>query len=303
MQKLFIGLVFCCIPFISQSCEMCSCGSGGNQIGLLPHLQRSFIGIRYQFQSTYTEAHHSNETGVQSQEQFHTAELWGRVKLFKRLQLYAAIPYRINEQREPNVITKVTGIGDALLQFNTDIVNTFRSENSWKFMIQGGIGVKLPSGKYNLVRQGLMVHQNLQSGTGSFDFPFQLNVLVRKNNVGLLSETLFRRNGTNKMNYALGNLWQETLKMLYWYERKNFTIIPNIAMAGEQRIKDLQNKQRIDYTGGQVTSAIVGCDFTSQRHGGGIQAGIPIWQHLGDGYVHLQSKLSFYYIYLLKHNN
>lgn len=74
-------------------------------------------------------------------------------------------------------------------------------------------------------------------------------------------------------------------------------------MSNEQRQKDLQNKQRVDYTGGQVTSAIVGCDFTSQRHGGGIQAGIPIWQHLGDGYVHLQSKLSFYYIYLLKHNN
>lgn len=300
MQKLIIGFVLCCIPLLSQSCEMCGCGSGSNQIGLLPHLQRSFIGIRYQFQSTYTESHHSSETGVQSREQFHTTELWGRMTLLKRLQFYAAIPYRINEQHEPNVTTKVTGLGDALLQVNTDIFNNFSAEASWKFMLQAGVGIKLPTGKYNLVRDGLMVHQNLQSGSGSFDVPIQLNALVRKNKLGLLSETSFRRNGTNKMNYALGHVWQETLKVLAWYDRKQFTLIPNIALSSEHRQKDKQNHQQVEYTGGQTTSAIIGCDVTTKRHGTGLQAGIPISQHLGDGYVHQQPKISFYYIYLLQ---
>ena len=100
--------------------------------------------------------------------------------------------------------------------------------------------------------------------------------------------------------YALGHVWQETLKVLAWYDRKQFTLIPNIALSSEHRQKDKQNHQQVEYTGGQTTSAIIGCDVTVKRHGTGLQAGIPISQHLGDGYVHQQPKISFYYIYLLQ---
>ena len=56
MRKLVAVLVFCFFYFVSNACEVCGYGNAINAIGLLPQFSKSFIGVRYAYQ-TFTTTH------------------------------------------------------------------------------------------------------------------------------------------------------------------------------------------------------------------------------------------------------
>ncbi|MBP6625067.1 MAG: hypothetical protein KA198_07835 [Chitinophagaceae bacterium] len=285
----------------SYGCDMCGCSAGASQAGLLPYLQHSFIGIRYQQQQFKTQGHTTaTEYNTSSTEKFYTGELWGRFVPFRRMQIIGLIPYQLNKQHQNNSTTSLNGIGDIQFVAISDILKSPPdNQKSISYLLQIGMGIKLPSGKSDYVKDGLMLHQNLQMGTGSIDFPLHLNGLIRHNKLGFQTEAQYRLNGKNKMHYAFGNQFNGNLKILYWKQAKKITILPGMGIQLDHRKADKQQDKPVDHTGGFGAYWQTSFDIYTKKSGFGVQFSKAIYQFYGEGLIENKFKLSTYYIYLI----
>lgn len=288
------------MAYASSACDICGCGAGSSYIGILPKFQKSFVGIRYQFQHFNSNPHAmQSEHYGPSQEYFHATELWGRFVISKKIQLFTFLPFRYNYRIENGKYSQTSGLSDIQAKINFVLYASKNSESiKWKHLLQAGIGVKLPTGKYNQVQDGLMVNQNLQIGTGSFDFPIHAIYTLRNKNIGFNLEATYKLNGKNKMSYQFGNRMNSSFKTLYWVERGNTTLLPSLGCNVEWMNKDKQSNELNIYSGGYTVQASAGLDIYLKKVGFGFNINQPIIQNLGSGYVHSETNISANFIYL-----
>ena len=98
------------------------------------------------------------------------------------------------------------GLGDIVISANYNLINTYDSaDHFFKHNLLIGGGLKLPTGEFRAIENGLTVNQNFQLGTGSLDFLFNFIYTVRRKNLGLNTELSYSRNTTNKDEYKFGN--------------------------------------------------------------------------------------------------
>ncbi len=301
MRNILLCFILFCGIKHTYGCEMCGCSTGANQAGLLPYLQHSFIGIRYQQQQFKTRSHiNSSEINAPSTENFYTSELWGRFVPYKKVQILGLVPYQFNRQWQNHSSTSLKGIGDVQLLVMVDLLkSTIEKTASNSYLVRAGLGIKLPTGKSDYVRNGLMLHQNLQMGTGSIDIPFHVNGLIRHKSIGIQAEAQYKLNGKNKMHYAFGNQFNANLKALYWKQFKKVNVLAGGGIQLDHRKVDKQQQKLVEHTGGSGTYWQTSCDTYTKKSGFGIQFSKAILQQYGDGYVKNKFKLSAYYIYLI----
>ncbi len=302
MRKILIALLLSFSAIVVNACDICGCASGASYIGLLPSFQRSFIGIRYESQDFFSKPHDMNdEHYAASHEQFKTTEIWGRYTPFKRIQIFGFIPYHFNDRSEGWVPVHTQGIGDLQFLMNYVIFNTsITSSSRLKQSLQLGAGLKLPTGKSDLVKNGLFVHQNMQTGTGSYDVPVNVIYTMKHKTSGLHGEINYRWNGTNKMGYSFGNKLNGALTFLQWIEHKKLTYLPQFGFNAEHADSDKQNNTFVEYTGGNTVLATAGCDIYQKSLSFGLRLSQPIYQQMGNGYTHGKTRISVSIIYLFK---
>lgn len=294
-----IWLVFG-IAYSTTACDICGCGAGTSYIGILPKFQKSFVGVRYQFQQFNSKPHSLfSEHYGPSQEYFHSTDLWGRFVLTKKIQIFAFVPFHYNYRFENENYTQTFGLSDIQAKVNFVLFSSKNNEiKKWKHLIQAGAGIKLPTGKSNLVQDGLMVNENLQLGTGSIDFPIHGIYTLRNKHIGFNLEANYKLNGKNKMSYQFGNRMNSSLKTMYWIEKGNATFLPSFGCNAEWINKDNQYNEINIYSGGYTIQASAGMDIYLKQFGFGLNLNQPIIQKLGSGYVHSKTNLSANFIYL-----
>lgn len=300
MRRIILSILLVSLAQSMTACDICGCSSGGSYFGILPHFQRSFIGVRYQYQYSYSKPHDINsELYSASQEYFQSTELWGRYTPHKRIQIFGFLPYRFNHRIENDKTIFANGIGDASLLINYVVLSTpSGSASEWRHSLQLGAGIKFPTGKYDLVKNGLFVHQNIQAGSGSYDVPANLIYTVRHKKTGMNAELNYRINGGNPFGFIYGNKLNSALRFLYWKETKQFTFLPSVGLKYEFASGDIQHNEVIEYTGGSSMLASIACDVYYKHFGLGFQLSEPVYQHLGQGYTQDRSRFSANVIYL-----
>lgn len=300
MRTILFFILMMSSTYSMQACDICGCSSGSSYVGILPHFQRSFVGVRYQYQYFYSKPHDVNsEQYSASQEYFQSTEIWGRFTPHKRVQIFGFLPYRFNYRIENKATTSTNGIGDASLLVNYVILNTpLTSESMWTHSLQLGAGIKFPTGQYDLVKNGLFVHQNIQVGTGSYDIPANLIYTIRHMKTGLNAELNYRLNGSNQFGFAYGNKLNSALRFLYWKETTHMTFLPSVGLKYEYASSDVQHHEVVEYTGGTSMQASISCDFYYKHLGVGFQLSEPFYERLGQGYTQGKTRLAASLIYL-----
>ena len=293
----FLSIIFS-LP--SSACDICGCAAGASYLGILPRFQSSFIGVRYQFQAFKSKPHNVlNEQYEASREIFHSTELWGRYNPHRRVQIFGFLPFRLNDRMEGKNSLVTKGLGDIQVLVNYLAYFTpTESTSLYKHTLQFGVGIKLPTGKYDQLHNGIFVHQNMQIGTGSFDIPINMIYSLRRKNLGLTFESNYKLNRQNPLGYTYGNRLNMALRGIRWFESRRITYLPQIGTSIEQASIDQQNKIEVEYTGGTTLFTSLGCDLYMKRFAFGLHLNQPYYQNLGEGYTKAKTRVMANMIYL-----
>jgi hypothetical protein len=299
MYKILVTATLLWLSGNALACDICGCSASGNYFGILPKFQQNFAGVRYQYRSFESKVHESiSENGQASKEYFQTTELWGRYVPNKRLQMFAFVPFNINKRVEDTKTTVVSSLGDITVIANFVIINSDSSCKRYKHLLQIGGGVKSPTGKHEIIRNGIMLNQNIQPGTGSFDFPINAIYTMRHKQTGFNTEMGYTFNSPNNQHFQFGNRFSTAARIFYWKKLKQTILLPNIGVAFEKTQNDRISSIKQDYTGGEIVLANAGFDMYYKNISLGITYKKPVTESIGGGYISNRQRLSANFIYL-----
>lgn len=300
---IVLVLFFATIIPAGRACEICGCSSGGNMLGILPQYRTNFIGLRYTFRQYHTTHPPSiipGQSGQVSEQYYHTLELWGRFYPTKRLQLFAFVPVQFNRETAADGTTGINTIGDISVMANYIFYQTADSSHTIaRHLFQGGVGVKMPTGRYDLKNSSHeIIEPTLQPGTGSWDFTFNLMHTVRWGKWGLNSEFMYKLNTFNPGNYKFGDKITAGSKAFYMKSWKKITLLPGAGVLYEHTMSNTDSGSRVEYTGGNVVSANVSVDLYFKRFVVGVNTQIPCYQDLSAGYVYSYPRANAQFLFM-----
>jgi hypothetical protein len=307
MKKVIIICSLISIVFQSSACDICGCSARDNALGVLPQIQKNFIGTNYQYRS-FTSNHIAENTldnritGT-SKENYHTLSLTGMYSPISKIRITAQIPFNFYNKYEYGTRIYSRGIGDISLLVLGEIFSTKKCKaNGIKHLLMAGIGTKFPTGSINKKYGIAILEQNMQTGTGSFDFPFLAYYALKTKKSGIRSEIQYLLSTENHKEFKFGNRFSGNLQTWYWYEKKQWNVIPFVGTQFDWSVRDRNLGIFNDYSGGYVLNGMIGTDIFIQNFGWGVSVKTPIYQDIGMGYIDNKVKCNFQFIYLIQKN-
>jgi hypothetical protein len=298
---MFFMKNFLCLSFVFlfgfsglvRACPICGCGGGNLYMGLLPDFKYQFIGLRFHSSQYHTQL--ISDPSQFSTNSYNTVEIWGGVRLGKKFQLLAFIPYYLNKQVDDDGTTRTNGLGDVTVMGQYRVFNSSKHLSSRKTINQQlwiGGGIKLPTGPFNanvLDSNTTVADINAQIGTGSVDFLINGMYSLSIRNFGISVTANYKINTVNSDQYKFGNKFQSNLIGFYQIAAKKTGITPNLGIGYENvAINQLLGKS-VQFTGSQILTAIAGVEFDFGKIGVGINGQIPLAQNFAEG----QTKMRF----------
>lgn len=296
MKQLFV-LTTLLFSFHSFSCEVCGCSASGSTIGAIGSSKSHLIGMS--FQGRYFKSAHPNLFNPliteRSTEVFYTASIAGKYQLSKRIQLLGSIPYHINQQTDETSTIQKQGLGDVSVSGRYAVIYHQDSIASRSFIVQLGVGLKAPTGSYSTI-----VHttSNLDAGSGSWDFPFDLNIYYAKKKWLFLLENSYFLKTPNKVGYQFGNAFQTTFFVNKSFRWNNFRFSPGIGSQAEILSKDrIDGSSAITFNSGYLLNATIGINVEVKNFFliGRYQQ--PLAQDLSKGYTSNKGQFSIALFY------
>ncbi len=274
------------------SCPICGCGGGNVYLGMLPDFKYQFIGLRFHTTQYHTQL--INDPSQFSTNEYNVVEVWGGIRLGKKFQLLAFVPYYLNRQADDDGTSYTRGLGDITVMGQYRIFSRTKHLSSRKSIIQQlwiGGGVKLPTGSFNvnvLDSNTTVADINAQIGTGSLDFLFNGMYSISIRNFGVSLTANYKLNMINPDQYKYGNKFQSNLIGFYRFTGTGSTIAPNLGLGYENvAINRLQGKG-VQYTGSRIMTAIAGVEFDFGKIGVGINGQLPLAQNFAEGQTRMK---------------
>jgi hypothetical protein len=307
MKKIFFIILFFSMNIhFTNACDICGCSaSGAQQLGILPQYRSPLLGVRYFHRSFENKMNHGGLLGeMRSNEAYQTVDIWSRYVPFRRVQLFAFLPFhRFNRVSEEGGETKkvvTEGVGDASILVNFELINIGDSLcGVAKHLLLLGGGVKLPTGDYQRKDiNGDLLFPNIQMGSGSTDFLLNINYLYRLNDWGINVEANYRITQKNKLNYQFGNRLGASAGIFYRKIFSNWTFLSHVSSLFEYLNEDYEANFKVYDTGGYATYGNVGADVYVGKVMFGANYQIPLHQNLAGGITNAKNRFRLSVNYL-----
>lgn len=289
---LCIAIAIYCVAY---SCDVCGNSYSSGGIGIQPMSAKHFVGMRYQYFASNSISHDGKSS---SHEIIQSIAIWNRFTFAKKIQIFTAIPFKFNTRNTSTTKETVNGIGDASIMANYILLNTTNNYRIWRHTLRAGLGIKLPTGKYDQLHEGLLLHPSMQAGTGSIDLQMNMNYTIKYKMVGINAELNYNRNGTNKMYFHFGNKYVSNFTFFVWKEVKQFIFLPQVGLQHEYALQDVQSSILHTHSGGNLIKVNTCIDFYYKNIACMIQLQIPAKQNLAEGYIHSYPQLNSNFIFL-----
>ncbi|MBP6039539.1 MAG: transporter [Flavobacterium sp.] len=266
-----------------EDCDACGCSASGGSMGFASMLNTNFIGIRY-FNQSYksTDGLYSNSPWYT--ENFNTIQVWARFPVVKNFQVSALLPYHFHNRETASGKQSISGVGDATVLGMYKIYQTHKDSTVLVHTLQLGGGVKIPFGKFDQANNG-SVNPSYQVGTGSWDFLFATEYVVKRKQFGLNTMLNYVIKTENEKQYRFGNQFNYATTFFYLYEKDKYSIAPQLGFAGEVYENNYQLGQKVRNTAGDIFMGKLGFEIGKDKFSLGANVMLPIQQNLTGGNV------------------
>jgi hypothetical protein len=175
---------------------------------------------------------------------------------------------------------KVDGIGDPNMLVLYNLINTTGDmTRSWQHTLQVGGGLKFPLGDYRAYDGEEILNRNFQPGTGSLDFLFTTNYVLRYNLWGVGIESAYKLNGKNKYDYRFGNQFNAGMNFFYWLGFGNSGLMPMAGLYYERSAVHKEDHYKLDNTGGHILMSNLGLQASVRQLTFNFSYQVPLYQH------------------------
>jgi hypothetical protein len=295
MKRIFLLLLLSGAFGTAQACNTCGCSASSPYLGILSQRGGSFIGLQhtYRWYESYHDA--SEKMQIPGSEHFQTLQLWGSYAI-GRVRVLAILPYQHNLKQEDGKRTVLSGLGDATLLVNYQLLKPAGNCGGWQHFLQAGGGVKAPTGAYNdeVLGSGDELAPSMQAGTGSWDFLANANYTLRHGAWGFNLEGSYTITTPNHQTYKYGNRLSSAVQAFREFSWKDFRLLPAAGLRYEQAQQDYDNypsRSLAQYTGGYMLYATAGLHAYSKKWGAELGYSLPVSQEYGDGLVKAKGRV------------
>ena len=290
MSYRILWLILFCSFQTANACDICGNNPNSMYVGLLPNYTNHFVGLKHRFVKFETEHNDKQEYG---QDVLHETTLWGRYNLNKKIQIYASIPYLINDRIDNHTSYVIHGLGDASVLLNYTLIDNNDSLNGKLYhFLQTGVGVKLPTGQSDLIANGNTVIPMLQLGTGSTDILASVFYMMRIKKLGWSCAGNYKWNTTGANDYRMGNNLNVDLRGFYWYQRPNHAWVPSVGLGWEHMETNTDRGIERELTGGNALLSSVGVQLFKGKFSIGSIFQLPIHQNINSGFTQGSFRIS-----------
>ncbi len=264
-------------------CDACGCSANGGSMGFNSMLDNNFIGVRYLKQS-YSSKDGIFDNSPWIDENFNTLQIWGRIPITPKIQISGIVPYHFNERKWSEKTEAIAGLGDITLIGLYSIYETHKDSTVFTHKLNAGVGIKIPTGKFDAANNLGAVNQSFQLGTGSWDYQLITEYVIKKKNLGLNSMLNYIMKTENDKKYQYGNQLNYATTLFYLFETKNkTTIAPQLGIAGEFYQSNTQYGLVLPNTAGDIMFGKIGVEAGKDKFSMGLNAMLPIQQNLANG--------------------
>lgn len=285
----------------ANACDVCGCSISGLQFGILPQFQKHFLGVRYgtkSFQTIHPPIF-STDKLVTSSEYFHNLDIWGRIVLSERIQMFGFIPYNSLVKKENGDIFRQNGLGDISMIAMYAIINQRKSTSTPITQnLQMGGGIKLPTGNHDALTLDGTYVPGAQLGSGSVDILANLNYIIRYQDWGLSVESSYRYNLTNDLDFRFGNRFTNAARLFYKIDLKNIVFMPHMGINTEKSFQDNHEGLNLDLSGGVGFYGQVGVDIFTSRATLGFQFQPVIYENIAGGNITSKNRFTIQSMYI-----
>ncbi len=301
-MKIIATIAIVVFSFHSICCEVCGCSSTAGSIGIIGSSNYHFVGLSFEgrsFNSIHPDifGHGSVES---STEFFMQGSLLAKFQVTKRFQLYTNIPVVYNRQQRSGETSITQGLGD--ITINTRFLAFTRADTLRKraLNLQLGAGAKAPTGNFS---RNTHETTNMFPGTGSWDFPFNLNLFFQSKKWNIQFENVFNLTTQNSAGYKFGNAFQSVVYSGYNIKVGKGTISTGMGVQFDYLFhSEIDGSSKNTFNGGYLLSLLPGINFEFNRIFATIRYFQPLTQHLSKGFTknNGQMSVSFYYTFKSK---
>lgn len=272
-----------------DDCDACGCAAGNGSSGFESLLNPQFIGVKY-FAQHYKAKENLFVKDLTQDQYFNTLQIWGKIPLTKKLNIYASLPFHFHEKKTMQGNININGIGDMNLM---GIYRLIGSKDNFH-QLNGGLGVKIPLGKFD--EKGISgVNPSFQLGTGSWDYQAALNYKFQKNKLAVLINTDYTVKTENKKHYRFGNQWNYAMTGFYQIAENEKTIFSAKAgLQGEVYDKNKQFDEALPNTAGSALYGKFGFEASYKKFSLGSEMMLPAYSNLAGGDIEAKSRFSIF---------
>lgn len=325
-------IIFLIVGISMISVEALACDICSIYINLEPNDLKNSFGFNYRYRSfehsfsdvSLTANGNKHAIGntvisnsVTQEEIYNNYDLWFNYFFYEKWQLNATMTFADNYYLEDDsLIHNIAGPGDLTLVVKNILFNTKSTDtNNWAHRFILGGGIKIPIGKYNQPymvtpqsnNKGSIIYgapyseldPHLQTGSGSLDFIFLTEYLVRFKKTGIITNVSYRINTENSNQFKFANRLNINSSAFYIWNKKDFTFTPNMGVSYEFGQRDQLKNRDYSNSGGEAIFLNSGLKIYYKKMAFGVNYQNPINQNLNDNQLQnknrVTSDLTFYF--------
>lgn len=295
---LFLSVNLFASPLLEDDdCDACGCSTNGGSLGFSSLLNKNFVGIRYFYQQYNSkDGLYNNSPWIK--EQFNTMQIWSKFALTDKVQVSVIVPFQFHNNEKASGAQSISGLGDVSLTGFYTLLNQVSEDAVWSHNLEMGAGTKIPTGKYNANVNGT-VNPSFQVGTGSWDFLVMADYTLVKESFGWNTSISYNLKTENKEHYKFGNQFNYNSVVFYTTKINELSLVPQLGISGEVYETNKQFNEKLKETEGDALFGKMGVEVGFKDFGIGINAMLPISQHLTGDKVKSDYRFSVHLNYKL----